>query len=307
MSKIPWTEKVWDVTGGCTQCEAGCANCWALDSVWRLSHAGQKKYQGLVKKHKKRNKLYWTNKIKLYEDWLDASLKRRKPTTYFVNSKSDLFHPSVPFEYIDKVHAVIALCPQHTFQILTKRIERAAGYYNAMYKGSRLLGERQMKIDRMVHRLMITNAFDYADGVFHPFKNLWLGTSISTQEDADKNIPILLQIPAAVRFVSLEPMLESVNLRLLEGHNISGRSSIDGRPCTRNLDTGSMIHQVIIGCESGPKARLCDIEVIRDAVRQCKDAGVPCFVKQVPVNGKCSKKPAEWPEDLRIQDYPCVT
>jgi len=97
-------------------------------------------------------------------------------------------------------------------------------------------------------------------------------------------------IPAAVKFYSYEPALEGIKFDLpYLGYIVSALEFID---------------QVIIGCESGPKQRPCEIEWIRDAVRQCKEAGVACFVKQVPINGKCSKKPEEWPEDLRVQEYP---
>ena len=272
-TKITWAERILDVTGGCSKCADGCRNCWAIREVWRQKR--HQKWKGLVEKTPAG--LNWTGRTKLFPEMLDVPLRTRKPTTFFVNSKSDLFHKDVPFEFIDQVHAVIALCPQHTFQILTKRIERAAEYYESVQK---------LKAES-VRDMAIWDAWRAVYGEklndkIWPLPNLWLGTSISTQPDADKNIPILLQIPSALRFVSLEPMLERIDFY------------------------DSLPDWVIIGCESGPKARLCSLDDIRVAAGQAKHAGVPVFIKQVPIFGRCSKDPAEWPRDLRIQEYPSI-
>jgi protein gp37 len=214
----------------------------------------------------------WNGEVVCREKELEQPIHWRKGRMIFVCSMGDLFHEKVPFEFIQRVFDIIKECPQHTFQTLTKRPLIMAKY--------------------------ITAWEDYP----YP-ENLWLGTSISTQADADKNIPILLQIPAAVRFVSLEPMLERVDLRKLH------YGYIEQKPVVYNSLESYSGHEgldwLIIGCESGPNARLCSIEDIRDDVRQGQQADVPVFVKQIPLNGKCSKKPEEWPDDLKgIRQYP---
>jgi len=217
---------------------------------------GVRGYRDIVKQPEKKE---WLGVPLCLDYALDKPLHWKKPRKISVCSMSDLFHPKVPDKFIGDVFEIIRKTQQHTYQILTKRTERMADLANE------LLSAEVTSPKRLEH--------------------VWWGGSISTQEDADKNIPILLQIPAAVRFVSLEPMLERIKF---------------GAVFLRDIDW------VIIGCESGPKARLCSIEDIQDAVRQCKDAGVAVFVKQVPINDKCSKDPKEWPEDLRVQDYPAI-
>jgi len=185
-SKIEWTEKALEVTGGCTKCSPGCQECWAINQVWRLAHNSKlsDKWQGLVEK--KDGKLNWTGKIKMFEDALNVPLKRHKPTTYFVDSKSDIFHPKVPFEFIRKVFKVARACPQHTFQVLTKRIKRACEFS--------------------------------ADTVYD--SNIHFGTTICTQKESDENIPYLLRISTrGIRFISIEPLLSSVDMpEMLPGH-----------------------------------------------------------------------------------------
>lgn len=273
MTKIPWTEETWNPVTGCTKIAAGCKNCYA---------------ESIAKR-------FWGDRpftdVQCHEDRLDIPLHWKKPRKIFVCSMGDLFHEKVPVGFIQGVYETITddNCQQHIFQLLTKRPERMLDY----------------------HDLDVVGALP----------NLWLGTSVSTQADADKNIPILLQIPAAVRYLSVEPMLEEINITNIDtgktwpfksetsklepliGGTYSRRASDpDG---ARFMDTsGSKIDWVIIGCESGLGARLCSIEDIRNAVGQCKTANVPVFVKQVPINGKCNRNLKEWPEDLRIQEYP---
>ena len=183
----------------------------------------------------------------------------------FLGSMSDIFHPAVPFEDIKKVWDIGVKCPQHTLQILTKRIERALEFTQWM------AGRDDISIAEWP-------------------RNFWLGTSISTQADLEKVWQTMRDIPAAVKFYSYEPALEGIKFDLpYLGYIVSALEFID---------------QVIIGCESGPKQRPCEIEWIRDAVRQCKEAGVATFLKQMPINGKCNKHPKDWPKWARIQEYP---
>jgi protein gp37 len=173
----------------------------------------------------------------------------------------DLFHESVPFEFIDKVFELIYWhCEQHTFQILTKRPKQALKYHH--------------------HRKPKTR-----QGYRYWPENLWLGVTAENQEMADKRIPILLQIPAAVWFVSIEPMLEEIELP-------------------------DHLHWVILGGESGPGARYCSIDNIRGIVQQCRAAGVAVFVKQIHLGTakkfRLSKDINQFPEDLQIREYPNV-
>jgi len=310
MTKIPWTQETWNPVVGCTKIAEGCKNCYAERMALRLACIyPTSAYREVVSW--KPMPGHWNGNVVCRDDALEIPPHWRKPRKIFVCSMSDLFHPKVPFEFIDKVMAVIALCPQHTFQILTKRPGRMAEYFGECNHLGCGLGDR------------ISNGIANSANVppteirkNWPLPNLWLGTSISNQADADKNIPILLQIPAAVRFVSLEPMLERINIREYEeeewrcdgcGEFYSHFQDYTCNHCgyaERHSEYRNQLDWVIIGCESGPKARLCSIGDIRNAVRQCKEAGVPVFVKQIPIDGKCSKDPKEWPKDLRVQDYP---
>lgn len=266
-SKIPWCTHTWNPVIGCPLplASKGCANCYAR----KLHNGRHKAYLDGKKIPVQYAKPF--EQIQLLPDRLDDPLHcRAKDAKIFVCSMSDLFHPKVPFDFIDKVFDVIRRTPDHTYQILTKYPKRMADFIYLAY------------------------------GVNHKLGNAWLGTSISTQPDADKNIPILLQIPAAVRSISLEPILETIQ------DNCKGfpRPQI---PFNRKMVGGwfwEELDWVIIGCESGPRARLCFIDNIHAVVKQCRAAGVPVFVKQIPVNSKCNKNPDEWPEDLRVQEYP---
>lgn len=306
MTKIPWTEITVNPWVGCTKCATGCLHCYAEQMARRLRAMGHKAYADVVGPHGK-----WTGKIGYQMHELDMILRLRKPRMIFLGSMTDIFHEDVPFEYIDRAHAIIALCPQHTFQVLTKRIERAMEYYM-----TRTSIDDSYRVDRMPQWYNVLTgwldeghkgylgrnwdrfekAAEQTDFNDKPLPNLWLGTSISTQADADKNIPILLQIPASVRFISLEPMLERIDFRHINA--CGGKYIID---VSRGLNK---IDWVIIGCESGLNARLCSIEDVRNAVNQYRESGVACFVKQVPINGKCSNKPAEWPLWAQRQEYP---
>lgn len=201
----------------------------------------------------------WEGEVTPYvnEKELAAWVKRRKPATIFVGDMTDIFHEKVRTTDIFRVLDVIEQTPWHTYMILTKRPERMRS---------------------VMMRYNVTR----------PPRNLRLGVSIENQPWADKRISILLNTLAAVRFLSVEPMLSAVNLRL---HNP-----------TPDWEKG--ISWVIFGCESGPDRRPCDLDWVRDGVKQCRGAGVAAFVKQLSIDGRVSKKMDEWPEDLRVREYP---
>jgi protein gp37 len=172
----------------------------------------------------------------------------------FVNSISDTFHEKVPGIFVNAMYDTIMNCPQHTFQIITKRPNRMFEWHTKS--------------------ILIKN---------NPLPNFWLGVTAEIQQFADERIPILLDIPAAVRFVSLEPLLEDIYIMSSD---------------FKKLDW------VIVGCESGTKRRECKIEWIESIVDQCAEAGFPCFVKAVAINGRVSKNPDEWPASVRVRQWP---
>lgn len=317
-SAIEWTDATWNPVAGCSLCSPGCANCYAMAAAARLEAMGQKKYRGLTRKVNGR--WVWTGRVNLDEEALTIPLKWQKPKRVFVNSMSDLFHEDVPFDFVDKVFAVMALCPQHTLQILTKRPERMSEYLNSPDTPSRIA----------------TVAFEIGglqppDGqpqiedlprAYWPLENAWMGTSIEDQHRADGRIPHLLGCPAAVRFLSAEPLLSDIELRpWLMGYqddDVSGGGYVRLPHVTPYIrQDGPNIHWVIVGGESGPRARPMALGLAKQVVRDCKAAGVPAFVKQLgsnPTNREGERCPRighrkgadmdEWPAELRVREFP---
>lgn len=210
-SKIEWTEQTWNPVTGCTKVSPGCKHCYAETMAKRLKAMNVNGYE------------YGFSTIQLMENRLDQPLKRKKPTVYFVNSMSDLFHEEVPDSFIEKVFSVIWQSRQHSFQILTKRAERMYRYFS----------------DRAVP------------------DNAWLGVSVEDRKYGKPRISVLQKIKAKKRFLSVEPLLEDV-----------GRIPLKG------------ISWVIVGGESGQKARPMDEEWVLKIKRQCIDRNVDFFFKQ---------------------------
>jgi protein gp37 len=290
-TNIDWTEHVWNPIAGCTKCSSGCENCYAEKMSARLAEIYRRfpkqrpslwKYRQVITNKK------WNGNIICDKDALEIPLKRKKPTTYFVNSMSDLFHPKVPFEFLGWIFGTMHHCKRHTFQILTKRINIAAEFIE-WYRTKWLIG--------------FENAWP------KEYQHLHFGVSISTQKEADEKMPVALQIPG-FDFISLEPLLEEIDLKLIEGHTIRATSVLTGKPCIRNLDTGYAIKSVIIGCESRGRmaGRFQDgfNKAAISLVEQCKAAGVKVFVKQIPHKGRIIRKEKDWPDcwpkQLRYQE-----
>lgn len=219
MSSIEWTQQTWNPITGCARISPGCQHCYAERMAARLKAMGQPQYQNAIYNGK------WTGRMKLVSSTLDKPLRRQKPTVYFVNSMSDLFHKDVDMAWLERIWRVMAYTPRHTYQILTKRAE--------------LLSERV--------RAMVE--------VFSILPNVWLGVSVESSDYLSR-IEYLSDTPAAVRFLSLEPLLGPLDLDL----------------------TG--IDWVIVGGESGFGARPMKAEWVRDIRDQCVAAGVPFFFKQ---------------------------
>lgn len=286
-TSIEWTDVTWNPTRGCSRVSPGCTNCYAERQARRF--AGKNgAYEGLI--HSTGS---WNGGITLVEGALDDPYRWRKPRRVFVDSMSDLFHANVPFDFVDKVFETMITNARHTFQILTKRPERMREYM----RGSDTW-PRRASIDKLVP------------------SNIWLGVSVENQETADERIPLLLDTPAAVRFLSCEPLLGEIRL--------DDPIGVD-RP-SYFYDYGNFLRDrprdiswVIAGGESGPGARPCVIGHIRSLVKQCQKASVAVFVKQLgaqPVNREGVAHPLrdrkggdmdEWPPDLRVREFPRVT
>jgi len=261
----------------------------------------------------------WTGWVDLIESKLDEPLHARKPRTIFVNSMSDTFHERVPDEWLDRMFAVMALCPQHRFIVLTKRARRMREYVNALAEG-RVDDVYDVATD-MAHADIRNTGFlmDAADSLYDnwPLPSLILGVSCEDQERADERIPELLATPAACRMVSLEPLLGAADLSRWFSIRRVTTPQIWERNGSHNL-----LDWVIVGGESGPGARPCNVAWARSIVRQCRAFNVACFVKQLgaaPEQGlenaplrmmglglkdKKGGDITEWPTDLRVREMP---
>ncbi len=273
-SKIEWTDATWNPIVGCSVVSAGCTNCYAQRMAGtRLKHT--RRYKGLTDESKAGP--VWNGQVKLIGKTLTQPLHWRKPRRIFVNSMGDLFHESVPDEWIDRVFAVMALAPQHTFMILTKRAERMRGYLSAPGVAAQVGSQAAFLTDRE------PKTWDRIEGAMLTIlPNVWLGVSVEDQARAEERIPYLLETPAAVRFVSAEPLLGQINLHWLAMAGTNGLDALKGeyeddygkRHATGKLDW------VICGGESGPGARPMHPGWARSLRDQCVEAGVPFFFKQ---------------------------
>lgn len=270
---IVWTEQTWNPLRGCSRVSAGCMNCYAEGIAARFCGAGQP-YEGTINPETKR----WNGTIKLVPEKLAEPLRWQRPRLVFVNSMSDLFHEDVPFEFIDKVFAVMALAQPHTFQVLTKRPERMLEYMNS---GD---GEGGSRLGAIVG--MLRDAPESWPEPPHPIPwplpNVWLGVTVENQEAADERIPLLLQTPAAVRWVSMEPLLGAVDLTDLQLGNGVHFDALycDVEPEDDEPYNGAILNWVVVGGESGPHARPMHPDWARSLRDQCAEAGVPFLFKQ---------------------------
>lgn len=210
-SRIEWTEQTWNPVVGCTKISAGCKHCYAEVMARRLQAMGVPGYEDGFKT------------VRVLPERLEDPLRKRKPTLYFVNSMSDLFHDKVPEAFIDQVFDVMRRTPQHTYQLLTKRAQRLSQYS---------------------HRHDVP-------------KNVWIGVSVENKRHGVPRIAHLQAANAQTKFLSVEPLLEDVGPLSLAG-----------------------IDWVIVGGESGHKARPMDIEWARSVQRQCAEQGALFFFKQ---------------------------
>jgi len=256
-TKIEWTGATWNPVTGCAKVSQGCKNCYAERDWARLVHLPA--YQGRA----------FTD-VECHPERLYQPIRWKKTRRIFVNSMSDLFHPDVPDEFIDEVFAVMALCSQHAFQVLTKRARRQRDYLRSGGRAS------------AVFDIMRTAEIGYYAGgdklppQSWPLQNAWIGVSVEDQATAGDRIPLLLQTPAAVRWISAEPLLGPVHVGLyLSRSNMPGLRMMPGF-----RDSLPGIDWVVAGGESGPKARPSHPDWFRSLRDQCKAAGVPFLFKQ---------------------------
>ncbi|MGX1509557.1 DUF5131 family protein [Streptomyces collinus] len=246
-SSIEWTEATWNPTTGCDRVSAGCDHCYALTLAKRLKAMGSVKYQNDGDPRTSGPRFGLT----MHPEALSVPYGWRSPRTVFVNSMSDLFHARVPLDYVRRVFEVIADTPQHTYQVLTKRARRLR---------------------------MVAGRLEWP-------ANLWMGVSVETARELPR-VDDLRLVPAAVRFLSCEPLLG---------------------PLT-DLDlTG--IDWAIVGGESGPGARPMREEWAADIIERCRRSGAAAFVKQL---GSCWDKThhkdiTQFPTVLRVREYPQVS
>jgi len=277
MTKIEWTEQTWNPIVGCSVVSPGCTNCYAMKLAPKLAaNPATPHYAGTVESS--RAGPVWTGKVALAsDDALTAPLHRRKPTMYFVNSMGDLFHEAVPDEWIDRVFAVMALAPQHTFQVLTKRAARMREYIahiNAHVETRHEIIERKA-------RMMIEDADAWMTESW-PLPNVWLGVSAEDQLRLNIRWPNLAATPAAVRFVSAEPLLGPLDFKNIRApQSMKVADALTGQ-WDDGIDEGrdASLDWVIVGGESGRGARPMHPDWPREIRDQCAAAGVPFFFKQ---------------------------
>jgi protein gp37 len=276
-SNIEWTEATWNPIVGCSIVSPGCTNCYAMKMAARIERMGSgPHYAGTTKVVN--GKAVWTGKLARAEGHVwSAPLLKRKPTVYFVNSMGDLFHEDCPNDWVLDALTVMAAASNHTFQVLTKRAARMREF---------------MSRPGLLEDIYV-NWYGYcsapAEVESWPLPNVWLGVSCERQQEADERIPDLLATPAAVRFVSAEPLLGPIDFRF--DHGVCNKCGYCG-PCTRTrlglahphcnytAVGGRNLDWVIVGGESGPGARPMHPDWARSLRAQCTAAGVPFFFKQ---------------------------
>lgn len=310
-TKIQWTDRTWPVTTGCDDASPGCLNCYSKQASYRMGLNPNPKisgaYGGTVEK--RAGVLRWTGLLRTLPDRLDWPMKWRKPARIFVGNMSDLFHLEVPETFIHAVFGVMRIAHWHTFQVLTKRADRMADVVGRMTIADMMNGVCNW----------FPRSLEAGCGGDVVATNVWLGVSVEDQKRADERIPHLLRTPAAVRFLSVEPMLAPIDLsRWMHPFEVSRDE--DGNDLG-SASGGSDIDWVIVGGESGHNARSFDIRWARDIRDQCAAASVACFIKQL---GSKPRKYAEiagayahvllkdshggdwseWSEDLRVREFP---
>lgn len=302
-TSIEWTDRTWNPVRGCSLVSPGCTNCYAMRFAHRFSGEGAP-YESLTRQRKRLGPV-WTGDVRLVPEALSEPLLWRKPARVFVNSMSDLFHEGVPDGFIADVWRVMFSAPLHTFQILTKRPERARDwlakwldtaeddYEPKLARGPAAVRAAHKSGRARLFADMIEGwgeppegagypLYDWAEGMIRwprVLHNVWLGVSVENRQHGLPRLDLLRTLPARLRFLSIEPLLEEL-----------GEIDLTG------------IGWVIVGGESGPGARRCNVAWIRRVVAQCREQRVPVFVKQLGADvidrndaGFSGEFPEAWP------------
>lgn len=315
-TKIEWTDATWNPITGCSVVSPGCTNCYAMRLAGtRLKHHPSR--TGLTRdtnargaevegrQGSKKINPVWTGEVRFNEQWLDQPLRWTRPRMIFVCAHGDLFAEGVPDEWIDRVFAVMALCPQHTFQVLTKRPERMRQYLSMARANP--VGLEALEITLQEHSRDRNSTVgagcklkgDIPHLAVWPLPNVWLGVSVEDQRRADERVPILLETPAAVRWVSAEPLLGPIDFETAWHGESALASECWGdcawcdkgltplHNCHRGRQSDEALHKgrsgldwIVAGGESGPGARPMHPDWVRSIREQCADAGVPFLFKQ---------------------------
>ncbi len=320
---IQWTDRTWNPVVGCTKVSQGCKNCYAK-SLHDLRH---KAYQsGKLQNIPQYAQPFET--VQVIESRLPDPLGWRKPSRVFVNSVSDLFHEDVPDVVVAEVFAVMGLASWHTFQVLTKRPERMLYLLKSRSFRELVLGSSQgwayiawdaaQRARQFDPQNRLTTDWAAQDHGSLPLRNVWLGVSVENQEAANERIPLLVQTPAAVRFLSCEPLLGPIDF-----DECGSRGPEDGDPFRFSALAGTDavepripgIDWVIVGGESGKNGRPFHLHWAREIIAQCGFSGAAPFVKQLgrrpiedahalPLNDAHGGDWSEWPADLRVREFP---
>ncbi|RUV69673.1 MAG: phage Gp37/Gp68 family protein [Mesorhizobium sp.] len=305
-SAIEWTDATWNPIVGCSVLTPGCTHCYAMGMAARIEamtaslqakgQTGAPHYNGTTRKVN--GKAVWTGKLAMAPDHiLTEPLTWRTPRRIFVNSMGDLFHEDVPDEWIDKVFAVMALAPQHTFQVLTKRAKRMREYFEKIDTELRAAGEQGYTPRRLdpiacdITRSPCTAG--WMEEQDWPLPNVWLGVSAERQQEADERIPHLLMTPAAIRFVSAEPLLGPIDFTSIcwrdddadiRANSLTAEAWVENSDSasaySNNCDGVTGLDWIIVGGESGRGARPMHPAWARSIRDQCAAAGTAFFFKQ---------------------------
>jgi protein gp37 len=267
-----WSDSTWNPTTGCVKVSPGCKHCYARHQAWpRLAAQTTGVYAGRR-----------FEEVACHPERLDQPLRWRRPRRICVNSMSDLFHETIPDAFIDRVFAVMALTPQHIFQVLTKRAERMSDY---LQSGAGRIIDNVERFDCYNPGQVVRGQYDTATTMRRdnwPIRNVSMGVSVENQACADERIPALLAAPAAVRFLSCEPLLGDIDLAAyLHPHGMDvANCPAFYDVCRCGVLGRKGLHWVIAGGESGPNARPMSIQWARALRDQCRAAGLPFLFKQ---------------------------
>lgn len=290
---INWCDASANVVLGCTRKSDGCQHCYAERlAATRLKE--QPRYMGLAVMSEK-GRPQWTGEVRIVREAMKQVVRWKRPRKVFLTAMGDPFHESLTFEQIAEFMSLTAAAPQHTFQILTKRPDRMEEFFRKVPASAvahhagwflrQMLGAGKLTLRQEATMQAHYDRLGTMEWQSWPYPNVWLGTSVENQATAEERIPHLMRTPAVVRWLSCEPLLGPVDLErafaVIDGNGEpSGpRTNPDGTPA---------IAWCVCGGESGPKARPFDLVWARSIVKQCREAGVAVWVKQLGAKPVCS-------------------